>query len=350
MNSKITLLMVLMTITVLLVSACGGAATPTQEPADALPTAAGPSVIIAEGRVEPIRYAEIAFTASGVISEVLVEEGQTVKRGDPLIHLGDERDTNYTAAQLELVSAQKALNDLQLESGTDLAQAVIDLRAAQENYDDALDRLHDLQNDKEIRQIQERRVLVKSSTGYKYEVRTKSIKGPAPQDWIVEAQNDVGLKKAELDAAQRTYDRLKTGVNVEQLAVLEARLNAAKAKVAAFSVIAPFDGVVANLNAKLGNSFNAGEPAVTVADFSHWIVTTTDLTEIDVVELKAEDPVLVTLDAIPGVELKGTIDSIGETYAENQGDVVYEVTVLLTDTDPAMRWGMTAEVKFEVEE
>jgi hypothetical protein len=27
--------------------------------------------------------------------------------------------------------------------------------------------------------------------------------------------------------------------------------------------------------------------------------------------------------------------------------VVYEVTVWLTDTDPAMRWGMTAEVKFE---
>jgi len=29
--------------------------------------------------------------------------------------------------------------------------------------------------------------------------------------------------------------------------------------------------------------------------------------------------------------------------------VVYEVTVLLTDIDPAMRWGMTAEVKFEPE-
>jgi hypothetical protein len=45
--------------------------------------------------------------------------------------------------------------------------------------------------------------------------------------------------------------------------------------------------------------------------------------------------------------LKGTISAIGQTYAENQGDVVYEVTVMLTDTDPAMRWGMTAEVKFE---
>jgi protein-disulfide isomerase-like protein with CxxC motif len=40
--------------------------------------------------------------------------------------------------------------------------------------------------------------------------------------------------------------------------------------------------------------------------------------------------------------LAGEILSIGQTFAENQGDVVYEVTILLTDTHPAMRWGMTA--------
>jgi hypothetical protein len=39
--------------------------------------------------------------------------------------------------------------------------------------------------------------------------------------------------------------------------------------------------------------------------------------------------------------------SIGENYTENQGDVVYEVTILLTDKDAAMRWGMTAVVTFE---
>ena len=42
------------------------------------------------------------------------------------------------------------------------------------------------------------------------------------------------------------------------------------------------------------------------------------------------------------MELKGTILSIGQTYTENQGDIVYEVTVQLTEAHPAMRWGMTA--------
>ena len=153
-----------------------------------------------------------------------------------------------------------------------------------------------------------------------------------------------------MDTAQRAYDRLKGGADIEQLAVLEARLEAAEAGLAAFSVIAPFDGVVADLNAKLGGSINAGESAVTIADFSQWLVKTTDLTEIDVVNLEEGQPVTVTLDAIPDEELSGEILAIGQTYAENQGDVVYEVTIVLTEALPTMRWGMTAAVNFDIQD
>jgi len=66
-----------------------------------------------------------------------------------------------------------------------------------------------------------------------------------------------------------------------------------------------------------------------------------------VVSLKAGQPVTITLDALPELQLKGHILSISQNYGQNQGDVVYEVTVLLTDGNPAMRWGMTAAVKFE---
>ena len=344
---KYTFVIILLAIS-LLFTACAPGNTPTPTP-EAAPTLAADSTIIAEGRLEPLRYAELAFTASGRISNILVEEGQVVKKGDELIRLGDASDTQYAAAQLELVSAKKALTDLTNSAGTDFAQAVIDLRDAQEEYQDAVDYLDYLKDDTKIPQTQNRTYLVQTWRGYEYRTKTKHIKGPAPEDWIIEAENDLALKKAELDAAQRTYDRLKGGADADQLAVLEARLEAAEAGLAAFSVIAPFDGVVADLNAKLGGSINAGESAVTVADFSQWLVNTTDLTEIDVVELIEGQPVTVTLDAIPGTELAGEILSIGQTFAENQGDVVYEVTILLTDTHPAMRWGMTAAVTFDGE-
>lgn len=331
----------------LLLAACSSAAKNAATTPTAIPTVIADSTIIAEGRLQPVRYAEIAFNASGVVSDALVEDGQLVTKGQPLIKLGDESDTNYAAAQVELANAQKALSDLQNTSGTDLAQTVIDLKDAQEDYDKAADYLHFLENSNKVPQTQTKVFLLQTWKGYEYSYKTKSFKGRAPEEWLIDARNDLALKKAKLDETQKAYDRMKGGVDAEQLAVLEARLDAAKAGVAAFSVIAPFDGVVAKLNAKEGSSINAGQTAVTIADFSNWVVKTTDVTEIDVVKLKVGQPVTVTLDALPNVGLNGTIQSIGQTYAENQGDIVYEVTVVLTDIDPAMRWGMTAAVKFE---
>jgi multidrug resistance efflux pump len=343
MKQKLFVVLILLSLLVSACSAAGQAGTATPE---AIPTVIADSTIIAEGRLEPARDAKIAFTASGVVSEVLVQEGDTVKKGQPLIHLGDASDTQYATAQLELVTAQKALNDLLNTSGADLAQAVIDLKQAKEDFDKADDYLHYLENSKKVPRTEVRSYLVQTWKGYEYRTRTKFFKGPAPEDWIVEAQNDLNLKKAHLDEAQHTYDRMKGGVDEDQLKVLQARVDAAQAGVAAFEVLSPFDGVVADLPAKQGSSINAGEPAVTVADFSSWLVKTTDLTEIDVVNLSEGQPVTVTLDALPGTELKGQILSIGQNYAENQGDIVYKVTILLTDTHPAMRWGMTASVSF----
>lgn len=344
-SSIITLLILSLLITACSAAGRSPAGTPT-----ALPNAVGDSTIIAEGRLEPVRFAEIAFTASGVVSEVLVEEGQAVKQGDTLVQLGDASDTNYAAAQLEQANAEQALTDLKNSAGKDLAQAVIDLKDATEKYDQAQNYLKYLTTKNLVWQTETRRVLVQTRGGYKYRTSTRSFRAPVPQDWIIDAENDLALKKARMEDLQRRYDRLKDGVDKDELAVLEARLQAAKAGLAAFSVIAPFDGVVAKMNAKTGSSINAGETAVTVADFSNWLVKTTDLTEIDVVKLTEGQPVVVTFDALPDAGLNGQILSIAQNYSENQGDVVYKVTILLSDSHPAMRWGMTATVKFENQE
>jgi len=340
-------LLVLFVVSSIVFNACSPSNTTTTATPEVIPTVIADDTIIAEGRVEPISYAEIAFNASGMISEVLVKEGEAVKKGQPLIRLGNESDTHYAAAQLDLVSAQKAWDDLVNSRDAEFAQAVITLKDAKEVYDKADNYLTYLQNAQKIPQTENRTYLVQTWKGYEYRYKTRNFKGPAPQDWIIEAENDRALKKAALDEAQRAYDRLKDGPDADQLPLLEARLNAAKAGVAAFEVTAPFDGVVAQLDAKAGSSINAGQTAVTIADMSSWTVVTTDVTEIDVVKLKAGQSVTVTLDAIPDVALKGKVLSIGQNYAKNQGDIVYEVTVVLTDINPAMRWGMTAAVKFK---
>jgi len=331
----------------LALTACGAgkAAQPTPEAAPS-PVVADSS-IVSEGRVEPVNYADVAYNASGIVSDVLVKEGDQVNQGDVLVRLGNESDKAYTAAQTELVSAQKAYDDLLNSSGTEAAQTVIDLKDAKEDFNKAEDYLYFLQNSKRVPQSESKRFLETKRNAWLYTYKTKTFRGPAPEDWIVEAQNDLALKKAKLDDAQRTFDRLKDGVDTEQLAVLEAKLNAAKAGVASLQVTAPFDGTVADLSAKTGESVNVGTAAATVADFSNWLVKTTDLTELEVVNIKEGQPVSVVLDAIPDVTLKGTVQSIGQTYSEKQGDIVYEVTIALDDTNPNIHWGMTAAVTFK---
>ena len=105
--------------------------------------------------------------------------------------------------------------------------------------------------------------------------------------------------------------------------------------------------MVTQLDLKVGEFAASGQPVATVADLNDWIVKTTDLTELDVVGVTEGQPVIVTLDAMPDVQLDGYVFTIGQGYTEKQGDIVYEVTILLTEKIDAMRWGMTAEVKFE---
>ena len=373
----------LIALTILLLAACTPAdAQPTAE--TQIPLVIADDTLIAEGRLEPIQYAEIAFNTSGMVSEVLVQEGRPVKKGDALIRLGNESDTNFAAAQLELVSAQQALDNLLNSRDADFALAEQNLANAKQAVEDAqkdvtkleyrrasddlLDQTQaeiDLANERVTYAEDAYKAVKNRPDGDKLKAqallnltnaRLERDRKQATLDWYLGKPSDLDAAKyraalnlalAQEVEAQRVYDQLKDGPDAEKLSLLEARLNAAKAGVEAFTVTAPFDGVVAELNAKTGSSINAGEIAVTIADTSSWIVVTTDVTEIDVVKLTENQPVTVTLDAIPNADLKGNILSIGQTFSQNQGDIVYKVTILLTDKDPAMRWGMTAVVKFE---
>ena len=83
-----------------------------------------------------------------------------------------------------------------------------------------------------------------------------------------------------------------------------------------------------------------------MADYSTWVVKTDNLTETDVVNLAVGQKVEVVLDALPEVTLSGEVTHINARFEEKRGDITYTVTILLSQTDPQMRWGMTAAVSF----
>ena len=74
-----------------------------------------------------------------------------------------------------------------------------------------------------------------------------------------------------------------------------------------------------------------------------WAVETSDLVELDVVDVTVGQAVAVTLDALPGETLRGTVIDVSRVPELSRGDVVYRVRVALDDyPNLPLRWGMTA--------
>ncbi len=335
-------------IAVLILSACGNKATPAAGDANATSTEAAsvPSdAVIAEGHLVPARDTTLSFQGAGTVVDVKVKTGDKVKDGDELARLGGGSDAAYAAAQLELVNAKQALKDLQDNADAARAQALIDVDNAQEAYDKAVDYYDSLFKPYSYDKL----VFIRKVTpfGVKMipDIKKVHVK-KGDEETITEAQNDMDLKLAQLEAAQRTADRTKDGPDTDKLAMLQARLTAAETGVAAFSIVAPFDGVVTEVNVANGEQVTPQTWAVKMADTSSWNVETSDVTELEVVNIKEGQNVTFTADALPGVTMNGVVSEISQSSYTQNGDVIYTVKIKANEVDPRVRWGMTVEVTF----
>jgi len=344
--------MILVGLSLLLAACSPSAATPTPEP---IATVKADDIVVAEGRVEPIRYTELALNANGLVSDVLTKEGDTVKAGDVIARLQSSQAKTLKSAQADalakVTAAYQSVRDAQYNldeydilsdfSGMTPQQAVEStlkkLNAARDAFEP-----YRWMNDKQLKlthaEQEDDSVITNTGKRLKKQLDDAWARYRKAVQWL-DRQSAIESAQAELAQAQQDYDSLQDPSLAENTAGARAALASAELR-------APFAGTITNLDLKVGEFASSGNPVVTVADFSSWVVKTTDLTEIDVVNIKEGQPVTLTLDAIPGATLKGYVLSIGQNYAEKQGDVVYEVTVLLTDQQPTMRWGMTAKLTF----
>ena len=312
---KLSLSVIVAAVAVLLLSACS----PQAAPAEATPTAARPQGIIAEGRLEPVNALAQAFTLPGQVAEVLVQDGETVQSGQPLVRLTDSPEAKLALrrAEQEDLAARQALEALKTAAESNLAQARLAFLAARDALDEAVDR---------------------------YDA------------------NDSDENKARLDAARASFNLAEqtlaalednAGIDPDQQAAAEARVQSAKAALESAGVQidlrtlnATLGGTVVDLDVQSGELVTAGMPVVTIADYSAWLVKTDNLTELEVARISLGQKVQVALDALPEMTLEGEVTHINARYEEKRGDITYTVTIRLAQTDPQMRWGMTASVTF----
>ena len=308
--------------------------------------------IDASGSLEAQPFAALNWKTSGVVEKVNIKTGDTVKAGDLLATLQPaSTSANIVSAKADLVNAQVKLRDL-LTSGTSLAQAKIDLKDAQEAYTKADNYLKYLNYSEYVPQtIYTAKLVATGRNGWEYQYDTHNFKGPAPKDWIVEATNDLALKKGKLDDAQRTYDSLLAGEDSTDVIAARANVDAAQATVNSLYIIAPFDGKVLSVEQRVGEVVNTGDLSINLADMDHLYVNT-QVDESDIANVKLGNQAEITLDAVPDVTLAGKVTSINPVGENVSGLVKYTVRVDLdkVSADTFLPLGTTSNVTITVKD
>ncbi len=307
--------------------------------------------IEASGSLEAQPFARLDWKTSGVIEAVNIKPGDFVKAGDILVTLQpSSTSASIVSAQADLVTAQKNLEDL-LHSGTDGAQAAIDLKTAKEDYDRAASYYQYLQTSKKIPLTTTELELQQTPNGYQYVYKTKSFKGSATEDMLIEAQDNLALKQAEYEDAQRTYDRLNGGPNTQDMIAAQAKVDAAQATVNSLSIVAPFDGEVLSVDNLVGDLVSAGDLSVNLADMNRLYVET-QVDESDIANVKLSNQAEVTLDAVSGVTFTGQVTAINPVGEIVSGLVKYTVRIDLekVEEDIFLPLGTTANVIIKVKD
>ena len=175
---------------------------------------------------------------------------------------------------------------------------------------------------------------------------------------VTQTTSAVQIAEAQLEKAraQLSLALLKAGaraqdVVVAEAAVAEAEVGLSEANNALDDAVltAPFSGTVGTILLEGGGAVSAQAQAIVLGDLSTLRVRTLDLSEADVSHVTIGQEAVVTIGALGGKQLRGTVVRISPVATERRGDTVYAVTLDLdVGPDSSLRWGMTAYVEIRV--
>lgn len=263
------------------------------------------SQVTASGEIKPKNYINIGANAMGQLTEILVKEGDRVKKGQLLARIEDVQPAADVQAQQANLSSAEA-DSAAAESG--LKAADESLRTAQADIDRNKADLDRMKSDYD---------------------RTESLY----KDQLA-ARQDFELKKAAYEAqlavvrqseARLQQSRAQREQAAAQLNSQQKRIGQVRANLARFTDIlhkfnsyAPLDGVVTNLPVRVGETVVMGiqnssaSTIMTIADMS-LITAEVKVDEADIVNVKLDQVADITIDAIPNKTFKGHVIEIGNS-------------------------------------
>ena len=147
---------------------------------------------------------------------------------------------------------------------------------------------------------------------------------------IASAQAAVTQAQVDLDNLLKGGDQDQVAQATAELQQAQSALDLAKSNLTKATLVAPFDGIVAQLNVHVGERTPLGAAAVMLDTSTYYVDISVD--ETDISKLALDQPTTLTLDALPGIDVNGKVTRIAQTGTKNGSVVTYSVRV---EIDPA---------------
>jgi HlyD family secretion protein len=308
------------------------------------------SLVTASGEIKPRTYINIGANAQGRLVEILVKEGDRVRKNQVVARI------EHVQAQAD-VAAQKAAV---ASSQADSAAAEEGLRAADETIitgEATLERYR-------TEQKRAKMLLDNAEQMFKYNLNAKQDVDQRRADYeSAEAsvrENEARLKQMKVQRAQTAAQLASTQRRIAQADAGLARIEDVLAK---YDALAPLDGVVTDLPVREGETVvpgvqnSAASTIMTIADMS-LITAEVKVDETDIVNVHLQQTANITIDAIPNRTFKGHVIEMGNTAIlrstglaasqsanSSQEAKDFKVVIALDDPPGEIRPGLSCSAK-----
>lgn len=347
--------------------------------------------VTAAGNIDPAARVGLTFQAPGRVAEIVVEEGDRVGASDALARLvTDDLELQVEQAEAGLSAAEAQL--AQLRSGPrpkEIEQARANVESAEAQWQAAVanrNRVADGPTEAELESAEAQ--VVQARTGVEIaqdtydlieeegtekeqanydlfvakqelaaaEARLEDVRAGASRDELRAAAANAAAARARQDAAQAQLDQLLVGAKEADISEAEARVRQARVSLELArhnlengTMRAPFDGIVTQINMTAGETPPTREQPLVLLDNSRFHITVS-VDELDVSQLEKGQEVEIGIEALPGADVTGTVESISPMATPGAGVVAYDVVINLDPTEAPLRADMTANVTIIVEE
>jgi HlyD family secretion protein len=310
------------------------------------------SKVSASGEIRAKEQVNLQSEVTAIITDLRVREGDSVKKGDVLLHLdpiqtraeNDASRATYEASQSEVRQQEFSILTAEANLGSQraaLRSAQASLGQAESNY------TRETNSFKRKQQLHEDGLLSRED----YELAQNTARSAKAQLEVAQAQ--LSQAETQVMVSENNIQQMKTAYNgaVSRAKSQAARLTQSNDTLRKTILTSPLNGVITQLNKEKGERAVPGmmiSPEATIMIIADLSVIQAQLKvdETDVISLALGQPAKIKVDALPDTVFDGEVSEIGNSpittsSASTQEAKDFKVKVTLKDPSKKLRPGMS---------